>query len=88
MTNDHTVDRSGQQVAVGAQVRVLRIAPSVLNDLPLAEVQHLEAMVGQVFEVYEIDEWGQAWVQTFWDPPRDECWGHSLGLDPDEMEVA
>jgi hypothetical protein len=45
-------------------------------------------MVGQVFEVYEIDEWGQAWVQTFWDPPRGECWGHSLGLDPDEMEVA
>ena len=45
-------------------------------------------MVGEVFEVYELDEWGQAWVSKDWF--RDDAGhgrGHSMGLDSHEMEL-
>ena len=44
-------------------------------------------MVGEVFEVYELDEWGQAWVSKSWFR-EDGGWGrgHSMGLDSHEME--
>jgi hypothetical protein len=35
-------------------------------------------MLGEVFEIYEIDEWGGAWVQYQ---------SHSLSLESDEMEL-
>lgn len=54
-------DRHGQPVTVGSHVRVLSIPESVLRPLPPDERADLESMLGEVFEVYEIDEWGQAW---------------------------
>jgi len=35
-------------------------------------------MLGEVFEIYEIDEWGGAWGQYQ---------SHSLSLESDEMEL-
>jgi hypothetical protein len=44
-------------------------------------------MVGEVFEVYEIDEHGAAWVEKVWNDPNGQR-SHSLALDAHEMEVA
>jgi len=38
----------------------------------------VRSMLGEVFEIYEIDEWGGAWVQYQ---------SHSLSLESDEMEL-
>ena len=43
-------------------------------------------MVGDVFDVYELDDFGQAWVRKDWDDADGNCHGHSIGLDPHEME--
>jgi hypothetical protein len=45
-------------------------------------------MLGESFEVYEIDEWGAAWVQKWWDEKDEKSMSHSLGLRPKEMQVA
>jgi len=44
-------------------------------------------MVGEVFEVYEIDEHGGAWIEKWWRDGDDVSHSHSLALAPHEMEV-
>lgn len=44
-------------------------------------------MAGEIFEVYDVDEWGGAWVEKWWHESDDEASSHSLGLSPSEMEV-
>ena len=56
--------------------------------IPAHEWQELQAMVGGTFNVYEIDEYGSAWVETPLLPHVDGyTYNHSLALDAHEMEV-
>ncbi len=82
-----TTDRSGRQITVGTRVRVLEIPVSLIAKLPVDERPDIESMLGAVFEVYEIDEFGSAWVERVWDE-SDGSRSHSIGLAPHEMEVA
>jgi hypothetical protein len=80
-------DRTGLPISVGTRVRVLEIPSSLLRDLPPEERQALESMIGEVFEVSEIDEHGTAWVEKAFDQLDGERHHHSLALDSHEMEV-
>jgi hypothetical protein len=71
-------DRNGKPVLVGSRVRVAAIAAFLERDLPREEWECVRSMLGEVFEIYEIDEWGGAWVQYE---------SHSLSLASDEMEL-
>jgi len=71
-------DRNGKKVLVGSRVRVVAIAAFLERDLPPEECECVRSMLGEVFEIYEIDEWGGAWVQYQ---------SHSLSLESDEMEL-
>jgi hypothetical protein len=72
------LDCHGKPVLVGSRVRVVAIAAFLERDLPPEEWESVRSMLGEVFEVYEIDEWGGAWVQYQ---------SHSLSLASDEMEL-
>ena len=80
-------DRNGRPVGVGTRVRVLGLAPFLKRDLPPSEWRELETMVGEIFEVYEIDEHGAAWVEKVWHDGDGEHHSHSLALESHEMEV-
>ena len=82
-----TTDRNGHQVTVGTRVRIVAIHPSVTRDLPTDECEDLASMLGEVFDVHEIDEYGSAWVEKLWRESDGSSRSHSLGLDPHEMEV-
>ena len=71
-------DRNGKKVLVGSRVRVVAIAAFLERDLPPEEWECVRSMLGEVFEIYEIDEWVGAWVQYQ---------SHSLSLESDEMEL-
>ena len=71
-------DRNGKKVLVDSRVRVVAIAAFLERDLPPEEWECVRSMLGEVFEIYEIDEWGGAWVQYQ---------SHSLSLESDEMEL-
>jgi hypothetical protein len=81
-------DRNGKPVRVGTHVRVLRISDAVLEQLPESEAEAARAMEGEVLEVYEIDDWGGAWVQKTQRASDGTTVSHSLGLGPEQMEVA
>jgi hypothetical protein len=82
-----TTDRNGHAVAAGTRVRVVSVASSVLDRLEASERERVLSMVGEVFEVYEVDEWGGAWVEKWWHESEDKASSHSLGLQPSEMEI-
>ena len=44
-------------------------------------------MVGEVFEVREIDEFGSAWVEKWWHDADGQSHNHSLALASHEMEI-
>jgi hypothetical protein len=82
-----THDRAGAVVSVGTVVRVVAIAPSVLEPLDDEARARVLSMMGGEFEVYEVDDWGGAWVEKWWRPSDDSSISHSLGLKPADMEV-
>jgi hypothetical protein len=68
------IDRNGTAVTVGSSVRVVGLSASFLESLPDEEVEDVRSMIGQVYQVYEIDEHGNPWVEK-------------VALDPSEMEI-
>jgi hypothetical protein len=84
----HVVDRHGQTVSVGTRVRMLEVAESLRLRVSRKEWAELEAMVGLVFTVDEIDEYGSAWVREVRLSRKGEYKsGHHYALDAHEMEV-
>ena len=83
----HTQDRLGSQVNEGTRVRVVEISLSVLEPLAAPEIARVQSMLGEVFSVYEVDEWGRAWVEKWWREGEEHSLSHSLALEPQEMEV-
>ena len=65
----------------------MKIADFLRRDLPKDEIERLESMVGGVFEVDEIDEYGSPWIMATWPQGEERRFSHSLALDSDEMEV-
>jgi len=82
------LDRNGTLVSVGSLVRVLKLSGNWFDELPPEERARVESMIGEVFPVEEIDEFGQPWVRKSW--PNDAegtCMSHSVALEADEMEL-
>jgi len=81
------IDRNGNVIHVGSLVRVVRLSGRWFDDLPEDEKADVHSMIGEVFEVVEIDEYGQPWVRKEWpDEQAGTCHSHSVALEPEEME--
>lgn len=79
-----TVDSSGKVVGVGSHVYVYSLPPLEAE----GEEAHarMKTFLGATLVVYEVDEWGRAWVEKWWQKGAD-MESHSLGLDPDSMAL-
>lgn len=81
-------DKYGRLVAVGSQVRILELSSSFLASLPDDEIEDIRSMIGEVFKVYDIDEFGSPWVMKEWSfPESGQCKIHQLALNANEMEL-
>ena len=87
MKRSKVKDIHGNTVCLGTRVRLLKIADFLRKRLPRDEVEQLDSMVGEVFTVEEIDEYGWPWISKSFPTGDDGCQGHSLALDSDEFEV-
>jgi hypothetical protein len=81
------VDVHGRPVEVGTRVRVRSLPSGVIEKVEAEEVDRVLSMLGEVFEIDEIDEHGCAWVTKWWDVGPDEKDAHSLALSAENMEV-
>lgn len=82
-----TSDSNGQDVEVGSKVRVLAIDENTIDSLPQDERKMVASMVNEVLTIYEIDEYGRAWVEKVWDQGDGKFESHSLGLESEHMEL-
>ena len=81
-------DHLGRTVRVGSRVKVLAVSEELLNSLPDDERAHVREMIGALFDVEEIDSYGQAWVTKWWRHGPRHSTSHGVGLTPSEIEVA
>jgi hypothetical protein len=73
---------------VGARVRLLSLSGKWLDELPAEEKLDVLSMIGDVFEIEEIDEYGQPWVRKAWpNEAEGTCHSHSIALASHEMEL-
>jgi hypothetical protein len=82
------VDARGRKVTVGDSIRVLHIRDSVLDRLDPDGRAKVMSMKGTVLQVYEVDDWGGAWVRQEWVMGSGRTISHSLMLTSAEMELA
>ena len=83
------MDKNGMPVRVGANVRLLELSGDWLEQLPDDEKSDVLSMIGEVHEVYEIDEYGLAWVSKSWPEESEGRYrAHSIGLSAHEMEIS
>jgi hypothetical protein len=81
-------DRNGNLVTVGARIRLLSLSGGWLDDLPAEEKFAVLSMIGSIFEVEEIDEYGHPWIRKSWpDTGAGTCHSHSIALEAREMEL-
>jgi hypothetical protein len=63
------------------------VSQALLGSLPHDDQAHLREMIGDVFEVEEVDALGQAWVTKWWKDGRQHSYSHGIGLSPSQMEL-
>ena len=81
-------DRFGNDVLVGSRIRLLNLSGNWFNQLPPDEKLRVSSMIGEIFEVEEIDEYGSPWIRKSWHNEEEgTCVGHSIALDPPKMEL-
>jgi hypothetical protein len=81
-------DRNGDSVDVGSRVRLLSLSGRWLEELPPDEKANVLSMIGEVFKIEEIDEYGCPWVSKWWHNEREgKGRSHSIALAPHEMEL-
>ncbi len=86
MKNDKsTSDRSGKSLKVGDSIRLLILDVSSYPASTDEEKDDLKSMIGETFEIEEIDENGDVWITKWWERGNGEFESHSLRLAPAEM---
>ena len=86
-TTSGTKDRVGRTVCVGSRIRIVYLSVEFLDLLPDDEKPLVAGMVGEIFEVDEIDKFGAAWVTKLWQNDDGTHDAHGIGLSTLEMEL-
>ena len=69
-----------------SRVRLLKLSGQWLEELPLEEQGAVRSMIGEVFQVEDIDEHGHAWISKWWqDGEESRC--HTIAVEADEVEL-
>jgi hypothetical protein len=81
------VDRNGTLVGVGSKVRLVALSGDWFESLPVDEKADVQSMIGEVFEIEEIDAHGHPWIRKSWpNEAEGRCHSHSVALEPAEFE--
>ena len=86
MQDPKLTDRLGRPVAVGDIVKIVKLSQEFIDNFPEQDQLLIQAMIGQYFKIYGIDEFGQPWVSKEFHDEVGNPQSHIIALDPDEME--
>jgi hypothetical protein len=86
MQDPKLTDKNGRPVAIGDIVRIVKLSQDFIENFPEQDRVLIETMIGQLFKIYGIDEFGQPWVSKEFHDEDGKLQSHIIALDPDEME--
>jgi len=85
---DRSIDKNGHYVKVGTRVRLLSLSGKWFDEMPETEKIAVSSMIGDVFEIEQIDEYGHPWISKwFFDGTGERSHNHSIALAPNEIEI-
>jgi hypothetical protein len=84
--SEYTHDRNGKRVTVGSRVKILELARADFSHLTDAQFQEIKAFIGIILEVYEVDGYGQAWVELEKEISPGRFSSNGIALATHEME--
>jgi hypothetical protein len=83
---EYPTDKDGREVQVGSKVKLLSLSGEWFEELPADEKSDVSSMIGEVFEIEEIDEYGKPWIRRSWPNEKEgKCHSHSIALESHEM---
>lgn len=84
-------DKNGEVVRIGTRIKLLFLCEGEWFDhLPEDEKKDLRSMVGETFEVEEINDYGLPEITKWWhEETDDECRSmcHSLHVESKQIEI-
>lgn len=80
-------DTHGEKVEIGSYIKIISLDPKDFSYLEKERLSQIMNMIGEVFKVYEIDEYGQAWVEKVWESTEEDYFSDSIGLRRNEFEL-
>ena len=84
-------DLYGKEFKVGTRVRLLHhVYGEWFDCLPEDEKSDLESMLGEIFEITEINKSGYASIEKWWGGEKENCvhsMGHSISVEGKQIEV-
>jgi hypothetical protein len=86
MSSSLLQDCHGKTIAPGDIVKIISLSKEFIRDFPSDERILIESMVGQLFKIYGVDEFGQPYVIKEWHDEHGQLQTHVIALDPHEME--
>lgn len=85
---DNPIDKNGQRVGVGTRVRLLSLSGKWFENMPDDEKHDVSSMIGEVFEIEQIDKYGHPWISKWFSTPSQKnSYNHSIALAAHEMEI-
>jgi len=80
-------DKSGIEVTIDSYVKVLSLDPADFGQFEEKELSEVMSIIGEIMQVYEVDEYDQAWVTKEWWLSENDVMSHSVGLSSNEIEI-
>jgi hypothetical protein len=67
---------------------LLGLSGGWFDALPADEKNDVLSMIGEIFEIEEIDQYGCPWIRKSWSNEAEgKCNSHSISLESHEMEL-
>jgi len=86
ISKEYSIDKHGNRVNPGDQIRVLAVDERILSSLPNDEVQELKSFIGEVFTILHINSDNSVLVEKEW-RSGEEIMGHGLAVFPEQFEA-
>jgi len=79
------IDIDGNKISEGDEVRILIIPEWILQDLDSESAQIVKACEGTTMVIYEIDDYGYAWVEKISLSTEQEYESNSFSMEPSNL---
>ncbi|MCB1681993.1 MAG: hypothetical protein KDI65_08665 [Alphaproteobacteria bacterium] len=80
-------DRNGKTLKVGSKVKVIKLDENLFLNLPADEIENLKSMIGEVFEIKELEGQRGGWIEKWWYFSDGRSMGHEISLAGHELEL-